>query len=220
MSATFVHVLPLALGAAISPTILTIGVLILSGQHGRLRMAIFTAVNIAAMGVIGIVVIRLVSHAVTKNSSSAVNGGSATVDVVLGIVLLLLAARAIFRDDVDKPEKPKDEDDSLHPVRYALLGLVFTVTNMTTLALFLPALKEISVAKLPGGEEILVASAVVLIATVTAWLPLLASIVVPGPADRVLASINHFTNVHRKSITVAVLIFFGLYLLIKGLTEG
>lgn len=220
MSDTLAHVLPLALGAAVSPTILTIGILILAGQHGRLRMAIFTACNIGLMVVLAIVGLKVFSHAVTTNSSESMQSISATVDIVLGVVLLLLGVKMWIHGDSEKTEKPKETDSGLHPLRYALLGVAFTVTNFTTLVLYGPALKEIALAKLPSDEEILVTAILVAIATVTAWLPLVASVVAPKTATRILGDVKRFTTVHKRTISITVLFVFGAYLLWKGIAAG
>jgi hypothetical protein len=51
-------------------------------------------------------------------------------------------------------------------------------------------------------------------------MPLLASVIAPKPAGRVLDAVNNFTTVHRRAISIAVLLVFGVYLLVKGLTAG
>ena len=220
MSSTFTHVLPLALGAAISPTILTIGIIILAGQHGRARMTIFAVVNIVLMTAIAVIGLKVFAHAVNSNSKDSVSAASAAVDIVLGVVLILLGIRTWYHGESEKTDKPKDTDSALHPVRYVLLAAAFTLTNFTTLILYGPALKTIALAKLPSGDEILITAVLIVIVTITAWMPLLASVIAPKPAGRVLDAVNTFTTVHRRAISIAVLLVFGVYLLVKGLTAG
>ncbi len=211
------QVLPLALGAAFSPTILAISLLILSGPHGRGRMIVFTVANVATLALIGVVWVFLFKHSTGDSTDSAKQAASAAVDTTLGVILLIIGLRAWLREP-----RPKEEHDTSAKepelVRYGLLGVVMMLSNLTTLALFLPASKEIALSHLalPGRAAVL--AMLVVIATVTSWGPLLLSIAAPATATRVLGGIDRFTTRHAKPITVIVCFAFGTYLIIKGMS--
>jgi len=214
------EILPLAAGAAISPTILTLSVLILSGPHGKARQTVFTIVNVALMAAFAIFGANYLSHIAGKHHSGKVHTASLMVDITLGVVLILLAVREHFtpakdteRDQADDASKSK----GLAIPRYALLGVVMTITNFTTLALFLPALKVIGVSHSPSSDKLVAEIFLVIVATITAWLPLLLTAVAPKPAARILGGINQFTTTYKHQIVEGVFLIFGIYLLVKGL---
>ena len=223
MGSLLTHVLPLAAGAAISPTIMTLSVLILGGPHGKARQTVFTVVNVSLMCLLGVFGTAYMAHAADRHKTGKVNSASVVVDVTLGIVLLLLAIREHYSPAKDTEQDSADEagkSTGIAVPKYAALGVVMTLTNFTTLALFAPALKEIAISKQPQSTELVVGLILVVIATVTAWLPLLLTVLVPGPAERILGSINHFTTTYKHQIVQVVMLVFGAYLLTKGLTRG
>lgn len=218
MSDLITHILPLAAGAAISPTILTLSVLILSGPHGKGRQAIFTVVNVGLMTAIAIFGTKALSH-VAAHKGGGSHAATEGIYVTLGIVLVLLAIREHFHPAKDTDKEDADnaaKSTGLAPARYASLGVIVTATNFTTMALFIPALREIAVSTDPKGDRLLAGAVLVTLATITAWLPLLATIVLPGPATKALASIHDFTTKYKHQIVEVVLIGFGAYMIIKG----
>ena len=221
MGSLISHVLPLALGAAVSPTIMTLSVLVLSGPHGKARQAVFTAVNVGLMSVIAIVGGSVLAHAATRHRSGKVHTASAVIDITLGVVLLLLLAREHWApaQDTEKTQAAKAAvEPGVAPLRYVGLGIALTISNFTTLALFLPALKEIGISRQPRINELIAGAMLVIIATVTSWGPLLLSVIAPRPAESILSAINRFTTTYKQQIVQVVLLVFGVYLLVKGLT--
>lgn len=207
---------PLAVGAALSPTILGVIVLVLGSPHGRARAAVFLAGNVLVVGALGTAILVLCRHAAASGTKGQVSAASAGVDVALGVILLLLAVRAVLHHGGDRTRHP-----SPHPEprlgRYLGYGVAMMLVNISTLALFIPAVKDVAVAKVGLGNEVLTLGGLVVVVTVTAWGPLLLSLVAPATADRVLAAISGFVGRHGSAIAAAVLAVFGTYLLVKGL---
>lgn len=212
-------VLPLALGAAISPTALTVAVLTLSSSkrpvaRGAAFAAGFVTVLIASI-VLGLAFLGRVNDDPTHRSSAVTD----TVDVVIGFVLLILAVRAVVRrktgDDGDTPKQPRERNVGL-PSSF-LLGMAMMVTNITTIVLLLPALKDIDRSHVSTSSKALVVVVTVLITSLPATAPLLVRVVAPGPSVRLLSDLNRFIAQHEHSIIVGVEVVFGVYLLAKGL---
>ena len=223
MGSLITEILPLAAGAAISPTILTLSVLILSGPHGKARQTVFTIVNIGVMSAVAVFGANYLGHVADKHHSGKVHTGSLVVDITLGVVLILLAVREHFTPAKDTEKDQADDAAKSKGIaipRYALLGVVMTITNFTTLALFLPALKTIAVSHAPASDMLVAEAFLVVVATVTAWLPLLLTAVAPKPAARILGDINRFTTTYKHQIVEGVFFVFGIYLLVKGLRGG
>lgn len=221
MSDLVTHVTPLALGAAVSPSILTMSVLILSRDHGRSRMVAFTIANLIVLTAIGIAGFFAFKGTIPTDRPPSANAAAAAVDTALGLILVIFGIRAMLRPAPEAPAKEESKPDSgPQTVRFFLLGVVLMLSNFTTLALFLPADKEIVIATVPAGDKAIVLAGLIVVATVTAWLPLLLTVTVPRLAAPVLAALDRFTTVHRKAITVVVCLAFGAYLLVKGIGGG
>ena len=214
------QVVPLALGAAVSPTILAFSVLVLSGDHGRARMVVFTIMNVLVLIAIGVAGLMIFKHAAGSGPPGQQKAAAAAIDTVLGLILIVFGCRNALRHPTADNAAAKDSDSAAHLGRYALLGVAMMLSNFTTLALFLPADKEIAISKLPLSDHLVALAVLIVFATVTAWIPLLAVTLVPGPAGRALAAVNRFVHRYRRQISVVVCFGFGIYLLSKGLSAA
>lgn len=211
-------VLPLALGAAVSPTVLTVSVLLLSSKErpvarGTLYVLGFLTV-LAGYTVLGLTVFDNVAH----EPSSSERAVSDAVDVVIGAVLLLMAIRAVVRrrngDDGETPKPPKQHSTGL--LAAFVTGIVVMLTNITSIVLYIPAMKDINHADVPASDQAIVVLVALLVTSLPAWAPLLVRVVVPGPSVRLLDGVDRTITRHQHAILVAVESIFGVYLLAKG----
>jgi threonine/homoserine/homoserine lactone efflux protein len=218
MSELFRTVLPLALGAAISPTVLTVSVLLLSSKERPVARGISYLLGfltvLAGYTALGLTVFDSVQH----QPSSSERAVSDAVDVVIGIVLLLMAIRAVVRrrngDDGDTPKPPKQRSVSLTAA--FVTGIVMMLTNITSIVLYIPAMKDINHADVSTSDKAIVVLVALLITSLPALAPLTVRIVAPGPSVRLLTSLNQAISRHQHTIVVAVEVIFGVYLLAKG----
>lgn len=219
MSNLLVHVLPLALGAMVSPVVLTVAILILGGRaHPVGRAWAFAAGNIAVL--IGVGIVYFGGTKVTPDASSSTTV-SMIVDIVLGILLVLLGIRSLVHHPAPKQPKPDDASDG-QPVRaelprFFLLGTATMITNFSTLVLYIAAVKDIARSSAATPGRIAVLAIVILIASIPAWLPVALTVVFPNLAGRVLGAINGFVQHHTKAISSVISFGFGAYLLMKGI---
>ena len=171
MLAALALVLPLGLGGAISPVMLTEQTVLLAGAGG-IRAGTFYAVGVLGTLLVIVGAIVLFGQAISLPTEPRLD---ASLDLVVGGVLLAIAAvvTALGRR---RPSR------STHRRRHSLTGeaaLPFGVfsmaTNFTTLALVVPAAKEISSAEgaLPGRLVLIVL--LVALAGIPAWAPVVLS---------------------------------------------
>ncbi len=210
------HVLPLALGAAISPTILILNLMLLSdATYGRVRSAVFTlgaGIVLAGFSVFAYVVIKPVSTAQAQP-----NAFFGWLDLVAGLALLGLGVRAL----VTPPKPPKDPSAkaqaAAHAGEWFAVGAGAMLTNFSTLVLYLPAVKDVAVSTVDTLQKIAV---VVLLWTITmalAWVPLLAVVVFGDRAVEPLRKLRAAITAHQKTVAAVVSFAFGIYLGVKGI---
>lgn len=215
------RVLPLALGAAISPTIVAAAVLVLASRTRPVaRGAMFTLgtiVVLAGYTLLGLTALGDVGGHPTA-TTRAVSGG---VDTALGIALLAYALRELLLvhpaavDPRAETRAPKGEG----VLTAFVLGAVMMLTNFTSLVLYIPAMKDVHRSPASDGTKAVVILVAFLITSLPALVPLGARIVAPGPSAHALARVGTFMTVHKRGVTVAVAVIFGTYLLVKGVGQ-
>ena len=140
MGELLARVVPLAIGGAVSPAILTFQLVVLGGRVAPVRRAWALALGYALV---------LLAEAAAVLAFAAKTGGSDTPSDTVGILKLCAAGLLVvigIRSILHTP-KPKDHVESTDPhlVRYVGIGVALMVTNFTTVALFLPAVHEIGI---------------------------------------------------------------------------
>ncbi|MEX1047405.1 MAG: GAP family protein [Actinomycetota bacterium] len=213
----FIEELPLALGAAVSPTILTVGVLILAGKKQPMARAAAYAIGAAIpLFAIGIPGVLLLHEAASSKTGIDV---SPWVDVAVGVLLIGLGLRRLSKRKTrqEKEGKRTGRFENASPIAYLGIGVVMMLTNFTTLALYLPMLKDIARSGAPAADRIVVLLLLDLIVLTTAVVPPLLVAVVGAPARRALEDLNSWIGRHGRTIATAVFLGLGVYLVVKGL---
>lgn len=215
MISLLVKVLPLAFGAAISPTVLTVVVLLLAGAKTR-RPAVAFAAGTATLSVAIGAAVLLVFRGALDGPHHVTGHRGAVVDIVLGALLLALAVRAIARKP--KPKEPKPRHLVGTGAAFAL-GVGIMASNFSSLVLYLAALKVIVRADATTSATVVVTGVFIVIMLLPVELPLLLTVVAPRSSDRLLGGIGETVKRHSRAITIVVLVVFGAYLLVKGITR-
>jgi cytochrome c biogenesis protein CcdA len=211
MSSLLGDVVPLALGAAISPVLFLLQLNALTGTRPIARGAALTA---------GAAIVLIVGSTV-----GVVLGGTgfseretlqAIINIAFGVLLLAVGLRALLRPPKSKPPDP---DAGPKSVRSAFLaGAGGMATNVTTFALYIPALALIAGSNLPLGQRGLAGLIILLITLMVAWVPLLLAVAIPSASDRLLPALGNWMNSNSRWIQVVLCFGFGIWLLAKGLT--
>lgn len=138
---------------------------------------------------------------------------SASLDLVVGAVVVgfALALRAGRR----RPRPPRKRRD-LSQVGALGFGAFSMATNVTSLALVVPAAKDIAGSR--QSDLVCLVAAVLLVAVVClpAWAPVALTSVAPGPAGRVLDRLHRLIDAHGRTLVVTLVAGGGAYLLLRG----
>ena len=220
MGSLLAIVVPLALGAAISPTLFALEVLVLSGRHHPVARAWALAGGAAAI----LIAFSALGLTLLQNLHSGHNRSSvdASIDLAAGVLLTLLAARALH------PRKTAAESHhdrtrrrlaDMPTILFVGVGGLGMLVNFSTLLLFLPALHEISRSSVSLAGK----GATWLILVVITLLPVLIPVtlvVILGPrASPLLGRLNTFVGGYSRQITVTIEVLFAVVLIWKGIAE-
>jgi threonine/homoserine/homoserine lactone efflux protein len=204
------EVVPLAAGAAISPVVFLVQLTTLTGPRPISRG---TALFLGA----AIVLIVLSTTGVLLGSTSFSTNDTlkAWLNIVLGALLIAVGLRALLKPPKPKPPEPDAKPTSVG--RSFVTGAAAMATNVTSFALYIPALALIAGSGLPLGQRGLAGLIILLIALAVAWVPLLLAAAVPAASSRLLPALGNWMTANDRWIQVILGLGFGIWLLIKGI---
>ncbi len=207
----------LALGAAVSPIPLTVSILLLSQPgRGRAKALAFAGGQVLALSIITVALLLLLHKTIGTQHHDAKR--ESTIDIVIGVILLLAAAKTFFtkpKPKQPKPEKPQKQRSLFNEFSF---GAGLMAVNIETLALIAASIKALAVVKSGVAVDVVGLALIVLIATVSVTVPPLITFAVPKQSDRALKWLNEQTKKHLRVISGGFLLFFGAYLLFKGIS--
>jgi hypothetical protein len=215
MSRLLAHVVPLAIGAALSPTLLIVVIVMLTGES-RPRARAAALVGGAA------VVLVAIAAAIQLGVGTGLHGArhsdaSGAVDLVLGVLLITVSIGEVIHRATHGPKEPSTHERSTGgPLRAGLVGVSLMAVNVSTLALYLAALKEIHLARVTNSERVLVTAVVIGIILLPLVLPVALAALFRSAADPVLRRIGAMLTKYGAWLAGAIFAAFGVYLVLKG----
>lgn len=199
----------MAIGAAISPTLLTVQVLTLASEHQPRRRAAFLALGsgavLAAIMVLLATVLRRISLQVENPSSAEI-----VLKFIAALLLVALGIRALLKKPQDGRSAISRRISKATPGEYFALGAVLMAMNFSSLVLLVPAVHD----TVNSSSSSAVILTVLLGVYLAAMLPLLAPLVLTlgANSERLLSGLNTFTTAHSKLINAAIAFFFAALL--------
>ncbi len=220
MAALLASVLPLAVGAAISPTLLALQLLVLSGANPLPRawaLALGSALVLAAFSVLGLTVL--------DHLHPAHHHGSLRDAIIMfgaGALMGALAARSLL-----KRPTPAEQHTSRTAARlesaptawFVGVGAVGMVVNFSTLVLFLPALHEIARSSTVLGDRVAAFTVLYVITLLPVLLPVGLVTVLGSRAAPALDATHRWVARHSRQIGIAIELVFAVYLIGRGFGE-
>lgn len=213
-------VIPLAIGAAISPQVLAVAVIILGGKKSPKAHTAFM--------LLGMFVVLAVITVVAAGSMSQVPKEQGTtylvywLNVGLGVLLLYLGVRGLMKKpDPNAPAKTVKErgGGNAGPGKYIIIGCIVMITDFSSIVIFIPAIRDVAAASVSLADKVLVGAVLYFAVTAPALIPLLATMISPKKAGRAMVSINDWLKSHTQAINTALCFIFGVLLIFKGLSK-
>jgi hypothetical protein len=219
MGTLLAAVLPLAIGAAVSPTLLALQLIVLSGTTHRLARAWALAAGAAlVLATFSLLCVTALSRVRPDHGHKSAT--DATVLIASGVLLGVLAVRSRIR----KPTVGERHSSKLSgrlttaPSGWFVgVGAFGMVVNFSTLLLVLPAVHEITYSSADFSAK--ATSFVVLYVIVL--LPVLAPVVLAqllgARADHALDVTHRWVGRNARTIGTVIEAVFAVYLVVKGI---
>jgi hypothetical protein len=222
MAGLLVAVVPLAVGAAISPTLLALQLLVLTGTTRPVARAWAltggAASVLAGFSLLGITVLDHLHPAEHDHHSWR---GAVIMFLAAGL-LVVLAVRSLMKRPTSAEEHKTRTAGRLQTAPtywFVGVGAVGMVVNFSTLVLFLPALHEITRSSADTVGRIVAFSVLYVITLLPVLVPV-GLVTVLGPrAEPLLDATHGFVTRHARQIGITIEIVFAVYLVIRGVGE-
>ena len=222
MLGLLLQVLPLAIAAAVSPTVFAAAVLILSSPyHPKTKAMAMLAGGAVPFIVIGLGLIRLFQRLQVRLPPFRIPVLSARLDIAFGLVLIAVAIRLLLKmptvaERGSSQAAGAARSPDAHVLRFFAFGVWSMGTDLTTIALFVPAAHAIAGASVPVVGKIAVFVLVVAVILTPILAPLIVAFVAPDDVERVLVPIGGFARKHTRDAVLVLVAVFGAYLLTRG----
>lgn len=213
-------ILPLAIGVAISPIPIIAAILMLLSPRARSTGVGFLVGWLVGI-LVAVIVFTLLASVLPENDPDASKPIAGTIQLLLGVLLLLLAIRQ-WRSRPkhgEEPALPKwmSAIDSMTTGRGLVLGFVLAAVNPKNLLLAASAGIVVGSAGLSVGSEILAIAVFTVIAVISVAAPVIAYLVA---ADRMRGPLDALRGwlVHNNATVMAVLLLvIGVSVIGKGI---
>jgi threonine/homoserine/homoserine lactone efflux protein len=213
-------VIPLGLGGAVSPVMLTEQTALLAGPDGR-RAGVRYAAGVVLATLVVVVALVLFGRAISLPAEPHLD---ASLDLIVGLVLVLVAVLVLIsrrRRGGGSPGPNGADERGASGSRQARAAFPFGVfsmaTNFTTVALIAAAAKEISRTDTQIAPAAVLVLVLVVLVTAPAWVPVALTRIAPGPSQLGLAAARQQIARRGRVVTVALLSSAGLFIIGRGL---
>jgi len=219
------NILASAVGVAISPIPIAAVILMLFSPRARTTGIAFAIGWVLALLVVGSIAIAIADGSDVSSDDDASNAAAAF-HLALGVLLLLLAARA-WRGRPREGEEPKMPSwmsaiDQFTAVKAFGLGLLLAGINPKNLALTLAAGTSIAQAGLDGAEPWVVLGVFVALGSVSVVVPVAYYLLAGASAERTLNAVKSWLIANNTTVMAVLLLVLGAKLIgdgIAGLTD-
>jgi len=218
MVTLLIAVLPLALGAAVSPTLLMVEIFALSSSITPVKKGWLVVLGAASMLLgflaLGVIVGVGIPHRAPHH------GIDAAISTVAAVLLGLLVSRQ-FRNRNRESSKPTFAQrlDQATGRAFFMSGVLVMLVNFSTLILFFPAIRLITKSNVPLGDGVLAIVFLFVVTLIPVWLPAAVATVLGHRAKSGLEALNRFVSKRSFDITVAIEVVFIAYFVVKAILE-
>jgi len=214
------QILPLALGAAVSPTAL-MGIILLLSLSKNPKISGFGYYFGSIILILIVIALGAIIGAGITSRSSHPQPLLALFDLVLGIILVILGVRRIFKSQKSPKNLFHDKDTNVsYPLMFVkglTFGFLMFLINFSTTIIVLEAGKVIWTSSADTTGKIIVIIFLVLITLLVCEVPLTMYLLFPEKANKILSRVNVWMQRNGHILMGLVILVIGVYLVWIGL---
>lgn len=219
LSQLLMQVIPLSWAAAVSPVSLSIFLFMISFTDNR-RLAGFSFFFGAIILLLIVVSIGIIlgQSLIVTNSQNTIKDG---IDLFLGIILVLLGIRSIFKENHENSFfKFLQVDKNVSTIskfgRYFIIGFFTFLINFSTSIFVLGAGREIGLADVGLIPTLVSVFVLIIITMILLEIPFLLFLLKPSTAERIMKPLENWVNKNGNYIISAFLLVIGIVITYKA----
>jgi len=213
------EILPYAVGVAISPVPIIAVILMLFSNHAKTNGPAFLLGWIVGLGVV-VAVAYSIADASNVATDSSASDGSSTVQVVLGVVLLVLALRNWRKRPAPGEDAPLPKwmatIDAFTPFKALGLAVLLSAVNPKNLILSVGAATAVAQAGGSSSDATVALVVFVVLASLSIAVPVVFSLLGGARAKTVLDGWKAWLATNNATVMAVLLLVFGVVLVGKG----
>jgi len=212
------EVIPLGIAAAITPGLIALQIIVVSGpKWGRRALAVFVA-NALAFGIAATVL--LVGLAQLPDAGTDKHDAFPIVRIAAAVILFLTAIFFLLphpRLLAKSKSALQGVEDKAKPWEFAVFAFYFSITDVSSFAVMAPALHDVTISSADLIIQCFFVALFFFFALMATWVPPAIRVLLRSRAEAVLTPIYSFVFNRQFQILAAMSAVFGIYLLVTGL---
>ena len=219
MVPVLLKMLPFAFGT-ITPTMIGLIVLFLTGAQGLVKSFSFILGKYIMYVLFGLLFLNVTDFISSIDSV----GTHAIVEIfflIFGLLLLILAVRSFFGEDVTDTPPPKFMTilDQTGPVKLFGFGIAISIMQPRFIILILAGASIIAEATLPASENFISILVLALLMVWVMFIPIIVFLAMGKRRTTAMKSMRDFLVFNQHKINAGVMFFFGILMIILGLSH-
>jgi hypothetical protein len=214
------EVIPLGIAAAITPGLIALQIIVVSGPRWGVRAAAVFVANALAFSIVA--ALLLLGLAQLPDAGTGQGSHSYPVIRIIAAVILFLIAIFFLIPHPQLLAKSKGMlqgvEGRAKPWEFAALAFYFSITDLSSFAVMAPAMHDITVSSADLIIQAVFVAIFFVFALMATWTPPAIRLLLGSRAEGVLSPIYSFVLNRQFQILAAMCAVFGIYLLITGLT--
>jgi hypothetical protein len=213
------EVIPLGIAAAITPGLIALQIIVVSGpKWGRRALAVFVA-NALAFAIVG--ALLLLGLAQLPDAGTGRHDlAYPTIRLIAAAILFLTAVFFVIphpRLLAKSQAALKGVEGKAKPWEFAVLAFYFSITDVSSFAVMAPALHDVTVSSADLIVRVFFVALFFVLALMATWTPPVIRVLLRSRAERVLSPVYSFVMDRQFQILAVMCAVFGIYLLATGL---
>ena len=212
----------LALGVMISPSSITLVILLILQRRGKSSPLTFIAGRALAVFIILFCVLVFFRN-VDFSPESTFSTASAVAKMVIGVLLLSLglvfALKKSTGEEAGWLQHRMESVERLSPLKSGGLGLAFILLSPRCIFLILAAAATILHANVSGPDGAIALVVFVIIANLGVLAPLIVYMASPRESVRLLDSARKWIIHYQRVLVLTVMMVLGTYLVVRGILD-